>query len=176
MYLASHVVCYRVIAESANWVKCFAESYREHYIESDKRCDRFTNTEPRLNITCKLKIIYATKSWISQWHNYSVLVRISFHFSAVNVSGHKCISTLRRHSSYTVLIYIQQDATLPSLFYMETAVHISGGNTTHHQERKTTVSTASGICHTVTAICRYRRRVGTWFECAVSGVRHPQHT
>jgi hypothetical protein len=25
----------------------------------------------------------------------------------------------------------------------------------------TTVSTASGICHTVTAICRYRGRVGT---------------
>jgi hypothetical protein len=36
-----------------------------------------------------------------------------------------------------------------------------GGTTTHHQERKTTVSTASGICHTVIAICRYRGRVGT---------------
>jgi hypothetical protein len=35
----------------------------------------------------------------------------------------------------------------------------------------TTVSTASGICHTVTAICRYRGRVGT----AVDGVGHPQH-
>jgi hypothetical protein len=33
----------------------------------------------------------------------------------------------------------------------------------HHpsSEAKTTVSTASGICHTVTAICRYRGRVGT---------------
>ena len=27
--------------------------------------------------------------------------------------------------------------------------------------RQTTVSTASGICHTVTATCRYRGRVGT---------------
>ena len=35
-----------------------------------------------------------------------------------------------------ILIYIQQDATLPSLFYLETAVHVSGGTTTHHQERK----------------------------------------
>jgi len=34
------------------------------------------------------------------------------------------------------LIYIQQDATLHSLFYLETALHISGGTTTHHQERK----------------------------------------
>ena len=35
-----------------------------------------------------------------------------------------------------VLIYIQQDATLHSLFYLETALHVSGGNSTHHQERK----------------------------------------
>ena len=38
---------------------------------------------------------------------------------------------------------------------------------------QTTVSTASGICHTVTAICRYRGRVGTglsvlWVACAVT--------
>ena len=33
-------------------------------------------------------------------------------------------------------IYIQQDATLNSLFYLETALHVSGGTTTHHQERK----------------------------------------
>jgi hypothetical protein len=42
----------------------------------------------------------------------------------------------------------------------------------HHpsSEGQTTVSTASGICHTVTATCRYR---GSWnrFECAVSGIR-----
>jgi hypothetical protein len=50
-----------------------------------------------------------------------------------------------------ILIYFQQDATLRSLFYLETALHVSGGTTTHHQEQ-TTVSTASGICHTVTAI------------------------
>jgi len=33
-------------------------------------------------------------------------------------------------------IYIQQDATLHSLFYLETALHVSGGNSIHHQERK----------------------------------------
>jgi hypothetical protein len=37
---------------------------------------------------------------------------------------------------YYILIYIQQDATLHSLFYLETALHISVGNITHHQERK----------------------------------------
>jgi hypothetical protein len=35
-----------------------------------------------------------------------------------------------------ILIYIQQDAALHSLFYLETALHVSGGITTHHQERK----------------------------------------
>jgi len=33
-------------------------------------------------------------------------------------------------------IYIQQDTTLHSLFYLEAALHVSGGTTTHHQERK----------------------------------------
>ena len=35
-----------------------------------------------------------------------------------------------------ILIYIQQYATLRSLFYLETTLHVSGGTTTHHQERK----------------------------------------
>jgi hypothetical protein len=35
-----------------------------------------------------------------------------------------------------VLIHIQQDATLHSLFYLETALHVSGGTTTQNQERK----------------------------------------
>ena len=35
-----------------------------------------------------------------------------------------------------ILIYIQQDATLHSLFCLETALHVSGGTTTHHQKRK----------------------------------------
>ena len=34
-----------------------------------------------------------------------------------------------------ILIYIQQDAALHSLFYLETALHVSGVTTTHPQER-----------------------------------------
>jgi hypothetical protein len=37
---------------------------------------------------------------------------------------------------YYILIYIQQDAMLHSSFYLETALHVLGGTTTHHQERK----------------------------------------
>ena len=35
-----------------------------------------------------------------------------------------------------ILIYIQQDAMLYSLFYLETALHVLGGTITYHQERK----------------------------------------
>jgi hypothetical protein len=35
-----------------------------------------------------------------------------------------------------ILMQIRQDATLHSLFYLETALHVSGGTTFHHQERK----------------------------------------
>jgi hypothetical protein len=38
--------------------------------------------------------------------------------------------------SCCILIYIQQDATLHSLFYLENTLHVSGGTITHHQERK----------------------------------------
>jgi len=39
------------------------------------------------------------------------------------------------HRKY-IPIYIQQDATLRSLFYLETALHVSDGTSTHYQERK----------------------------------------
>ena len=35
-----------------------------------------------------------------------------------------------------ILICIQQDATLHSLYYLETALHVLGGTITHHQECK----------------------------------------
>jgi hypothetical protein len=48
-------------------------------------------------------------------------------------------STFDVHGSVhrnNILKYIQQDATLHSLFYLETALHVSGGTITHYQERK----------------------------------------
>jgi len=78
---------------------------------------------------------------------------------------------------HTIVIYIQQDATLYSLFFWKmlrmfrVVPHPSSG-------AQATVSTASGTCHTVTAICRYRGRVGTRLSvlcCVVGGVCHLQH-
>jgi hypothetical protein len=45
--------------------------------------------------------------------------------------------------------------------YLETALHVSGWYFHPSSVAHTTVSTAYGICHTVTAICRYRGGVGT---------------
>jgi hypothetical protein len=41
-----------------------------------------------------------------------------------------------RDECLTAIIYIQQDATLHSLFYLETFLRVSCGTSTHHQERK----------------------------------------
>jgi hypothetical protein len=49
------------------------------------------------------------------------------------------VLVLKVHGSVhpkNILIYIQQDAKLHSLFYLKPALHVSGGTTTHHQERK----------------------------------------
>ena len=79
------------------------------------------------------------------------------------------------HNNILIYEYIQQDATLHSLFYLETALHVSGGIITHHQERKQLhLRGASGMCHTVIAICRYRGRGGTglsvlWAAYATAG-------
>jgi len=47
--------------------------------------------------------------------------------------------------------YIQQDAHVTGfiLFYLATALHVSGVTITHLQEHKTTVTTASGNRYTV---------------------------
>jgi len=58
-------------------------------------------------------------------------------------------------------MYVQQDARLHSLFYLETALRVSGGTTTHHQERKQLYLQHLVFVNTVTAICRYRGRAGT---------------
>jgi hypothetical protein len=59
-----------------------------------------------------------------------------------------------------MLIYIQQDATLHSLFYLEAVLHVSGGTSTHHQERKQL----------------YLQHLVFVTPLLLPGVRHPQHT
>jgi hypothetical protein len=64
-------------------------------------------------------------------------------------------------NSILIYSYIQQDATLRSLFISGNCSTCFGWYFHPTSGAHTTVSIASGICHTVTAICRYRGRVGT---------------
>jgi hypothetical protein len=58
--------------------------------------------------------------------------------------------------------------------YLETALHVSGGTTTHYQERKQLY-----LQHMLSHLYCYLPlswKSWNWFECAVGGLRHPQHT
>jgi hypothetical protein len=59
------------------------------------------------------------------------------------------------HRKY-IPIYIQQDVTLHTLFVSGKCSICFGWYFHPSSGAHTTVSTASGICHTVTAICRYQ--------------------
>jgi hypothetical protein len=70
------------------------------------------------------RIIMCIALFILQGHKITV-VNTSLYVCNVHGSVHR----------NNILLYIQQDATLYSLFYLETALHVSGGTITHHQER-----------------------------------------
>jgi hypothetical protein len=57
--------------------------------------------------------------------------------------------------------------------YRETALHVSGGTSTHHQER---IQLHLQHMVFVTPLLLSAAISWNWFECAVDGVRHPQHT
>ena len=60
---------------------------------------------------------------------------------------------------------------LHSLFYLTTALHVSGVTIAHLQEHKITVTTASGNRYTVMDRVKF-----TDNEYINRSVRHPQHT
>jgi hypothetical protein len=59
--------------------------------------------------------------------------------------------------------------------YLETALHVSGGISTHHQER-TQLYLQHLVFVTPLLLSAAIVKSWNWFECAVGGVRHPQHT
>jgi len=97
--------------------------------------------------TCELTLrcvrIFASRTYLKLLYQ-SVLVTLY-------IAGHKCTLT-EFHCCFTgvpyhkfnvygsvpcknIPIYIQQNAKLQSLFYLETALHVSGGTSSYHQER-----------------------------------------
>ena len=64
---------------------------------------------------------------------------------------------------------------LQNIFYLTTALHVSGVTITHLQEHKTNVTTASANRYTVLLSVAIVEELEL-IECVVGGVRHPQHT
>ena len=57
--------------------------------------------------------------------------------------------------------------------YLESAVRVSAGTSTHHQER---IQLYVQHLLFVTPLLLFAAISWNWFECAVGGVRHTQHT
>jgi hypothetical protein len=66
--------------------------------------------------------------FVNTYFPFVILKRIPCSLQEFNIHGSVHLNN--------ILICIQQDATLHSLFYLETALYISGGTITDHQERK----------------------------------------
>jgi hypothetical protein len=64
------------------------------------------------------------------YQDYLVLKNSRFVINLLRVSAHRPYL-----QGYKNIYFIQQDATLHSLFYLETALHVSRGTTINHQER-----------------------------------------
>jgi hypothetical protein len=75
------------------------------------------NTE--LNLICHLLALLGAHLIL---HVSRIRVKLIKSFSEIEISN--------------IPIYIQQDATLHGLFNLETALHVSGGTTIHHQKCK----------------------------------------
>jgi hypothetical protein len=66
-------------------------------------------------------------------------VNFSFQVNYSHLQPYNPLKIIDRGSSLpysNILLYIQKDATLRRLFYLEIALHVSGSTTTQHQERK----------------------------------------
>ena len=70
-------------------------------------------------------------TWMNNWASNRPVLSYTTKARTYNKHFNIHLSVHRKN----ILIYIQQDATIYSLFHLETALHVSGGTSTH-QERK----------------------------------------
>jgi len=145
-------------------------SYRYYYLRLFSEYKRVTRLQyrdtqfiyfyicikyPRLHL-CQESIELSAISLFAYRLIYLPHTALKTHVCSRNVYyGRKVYGSV--HRKY-IPIYIQQDATSHSLFISENCSTCFG--LYHHPSSgaQTTLSTASGICHTVTATCRYGGR------------------
>jgi len=116
-------------------------------------------TEDTYSWICKSKLRTVTKPphfttvvkiWLAFWeHSWKILIFKAVSLSKQTECSHSFSNIYPTRSNVTQFIWSGNCSTCFGWY-----LHPSSG-------AHTTVSTASGVCHTVTAICRYRRSVGT---------------
>jgi hypothetical protein len=74
---------------------------------------------------------FTYKLWTNKMHLFWTNILINVSYPNIYIQQDVMLILI-----YIILIYIQKDATLHWLYYLETALHILGCTTTHHQERK----------------------------------------
>jgi hypothetical protein len=86
---------------------------------------------PPSNIKMKNKCSYAFSYAFTTVSALSESWNISSRFAGNNPNEFNINGSVHRSN---FLIYIQQDTSLQKLYYLETALRVSGGTSTHHQE------------------------------------------
>jgi hypothetical protein len=117
-------------------------------IKNNNTATRFNRNDVKIN-KCKYTILVWKKFLYVQFTDGLLLTHILLMWRIG-----------RAPNSILIYSYIQPDTTLHSLFISGNCSTCFGWYIHPSSGAHTTVSTASGICHTFTAICRYRGRVG----------------
>jgi len=96
---------------------------------SHKRIDFRKNNHCKSNVCSDL--LHNFYFFLKYSHSKKNWARWSYMYVGLHVKHLKVYGSVHRNN---IIIYIQQDAMLHSLFYLETALHFSGGTITHYQE------------------------------------------
>jgi len=120
-----------------------------------------------------LGVLFRTEQQLySLWYNKRMISEPS------TFSPLKCNFDLNVHGSVprnNVLIYIQQDATLHGFFYREIALHVSGGTQPNIRSAYNCIYSIWYLSHRYCYL-PLSWKSWNWFECAVGGLSHPQHS
>jgi hypothetical protein len=138
----------------AHWGGCRArEKKTVYWLINQTQTHDFTSSCWHIRLTVE-------HIWTEQGHNYLYSFTVHVAITHVKKPTHALLLTLILlmwnigWAPNSISIYIQQDATLHSLFISGNCSTCFGWYFHPSSGTHTTVSKASGICHTVTAICR----------------------
>jgi len=97
---------------------------------------RVNSTHLSTSVSFTLSLSFSSSHQTSLLFRIILLDLITFSIYSLLWEAENYFNVHGSMHSNNILIHIQQDATLHSLFYLETSLHVSRGTIAHHQERK----------------------------------------